>query len=174
MWLAAGVEDPFRINICFWATELDVDLSDHSRFLGNHSIKDFQRDSLDQWSEQMKLPQCNAIGVRTPPSIWYAFGPYKEVSLIYLFIFSNLSDVLKKNERSGKHVQHLEVFLFFNLVHCSIHVIVTLQPFLNTPFPSSKPPPPLFCPVFLARNPINEKESKIPSDNTNAQPIASY
>ena len=93
--------------------------------------------------------------------------------MIYLFIFSNLSDVLKKNERSGKHVQHLEVFLFFNLVHCSIHVIVTLQPFLNTPFPSSKPPPPPFCPAFLAMNPINEEESKIPSDNANAQPMAS-
>ena len=70
-------------------------------------------------------------------------------------------------------MQHLEVFLFFNLVHCSIHVIVTLQPFLNTPFPSSKPPPPPFCPSFLAMNPINEEESKIPSDNTNAQPMAS-
>ena len=93
--------------------------------------------------------------------------------MIYLFIFSNLSDVLKKSERSGKHVQHLEVFLFFNLVHCSIHVIVTLQPFLNTPFPSSKPPPPPFCPSFLAMNPINEEESKIPSDNANAQPMAS-
>ena len=66
----------------------------------------------------------------------------------------------KKNERSGKHVQHLEVFLFFNLVHCSIHVIVTLQPFLNTPFPSNKPPPPPFCPSFLAMDPIYEEESK--------------
>ena len=70
-------------------------------------------------------------------------------------------------------MQHLEVFLFFNLVHCSIHVIVTLQPFLNTPFPSSKPPPPPFCPSFLAMNPINEEESKIPSDNANAQSMAS-
>ena len=93
--------------------------------------------------------------------------------MIYIFIFSNLSDVLKKNERSWKHVQHLEVFLFFNLVHCSIHVIVTLQPFLNTPFPSSKPPLPPFCPSFLAMNAINEEESKIPSDNINAQPMAS-
>ena len=93
--------------------------------------------------------------------------------MIDLFIFSNFSDVLKKNERSGKHVQYLEVFLFLNLVHCSMHVIVTLQPFLNTPFQSSKPPPPPFCLSFLAMNPINEKESKIPSDNTNAQPIAS-
>ena len=67
-------------------------------------------------------------------------------------------------------MQHLEVFLFFNLVHCSIHVIVTLQPFLNTPFPSSKPPPPPFCPAFLAMNPIDEEESKMPSDNTIAQP----
>ena len=74
---------------------------------------------------------------------------------------------------SGKHVQHLEVFLFFNLVHCSIHVTVTLQPFLNTPFPSSKPLPLPFCPSFLAVDPINEEESKIPSDNTNVQPMAS-
>ena len=58
--------------------------------------------------------------------------------------------------RSGKHAQHLEVFLFLNLVHCSIHVIVTLQPFLNTPFPNNKPPLPPFCPSFLAMNPINE------------------
>ena len=92
--------------------------------------------------------------------IWYAFVPYKEVSSIYPFIFSNLSDVQKNNERSGKHMQHLEVFLFFNLVHCSIHVIVTLQPFLNTLFPSNKPPPPPFCPSFLAMDPINEEDSK--------------
>ena len=92
--------------------------------------------------------------------IWYAFVPYKEVSSIYPFIFSNLSDVQKNNERSGKHMQHLEVFLFFNLVHCSIHVIVTLQPFLNTLFPSNKPPPPPFCPSFRATDPINEEESK--------------
>ena len=120
MWLAAGVEDPFRINICFWATELDVDLSDHSRFLGNHSINDFQRDSLDQWSEQMKLPQCNAIGVRTPPSIWYAFGPYKEVSLIYLFIFSNLSDVLKKKwevRETCAASRGIFIFQFSSLFH---------------------------------------------------------
>ena len=64
--------------------------------------------------------------------------------MIYIFIFSNLSDVLKDNERSGKHVQHLKVFLFFNLVYCSIHFTVTLQPFLNTPFLSNKPPRPPF------------------------------
>ena len=57
-------------------------------------------------------------------------------------------------------MQHLEAFLFFNLVHCSIHVIVTLQPFLNTPFPSNKPPPPPFCPSFLTMDPINEEDSK--------------
>ena len=67
----------------------------------------------------------------------------------YIFTFSNLSDVLKDNERSGKHVQHLKVFLFFNLVYCSIHFTVTLQPFLNTPFLSNKPPRPPFCPSFL-------------------------
>ena len=49
-----------------------------------------------------KFVSFNAIGVRTPPSIWYAFGPYKEVSLIYLFIFSNLSDVLKKKWEVGE------------------------------------------------------------------------
>ena len=69
--------------------------------------------------------------------------------MIYIFIFSNLSDVRKDNERSGKHVQHLKVFLFFNLVYCSIHFIVTLQPFLNAPFLSNKPPRPPFCPSFL-------------------------
>ena len=69
--------------------------------------------------------------------------------MIYLFTFSNLSYVVKGNERSGKHVQHLEVFLFFNLIHCYIHFIVTLQPFLNTPSLSIKPPPPPFCPSFL-------------------------
>ncbi|RMX36614.1 hypothetical protein pdam_00022419, partial [Pocillopora damicornis] len=57
-------------------------------------------------------------------------------------------------------------------VHCSMHVIVTLQPFLNAPFPSNKPPPPPFCPSFLAMDPMNEEESKIPSDKTNAQPMA--
>ena len=68
--------------------------------------------------------------------------------------------MFRKNERSGKHVQPLEAFLFFNLVHCSIHIIVTLQPFLNTPFPSNKPPPPSFCPSFLAIDPRTEEESK--------------
>ena len=83
----------------------------------------------------------------------------KSCWFIYLY-FRICRMFWKKNERSGKHVQHLEVFLFFNLVHCSIHVIVTLQPFLNTPFPSNKPPPPPFCPSFLAMDPINEEESK--------------
>ena len=46
-------------------------------------------------------------------------------------------------------MQHLKVFLFFNLVYCSIHFTVTLQPFLNTPFLSNKPPRPPFCPSFL-------------------------
>ena len=72
----------------------------------------------------------------------------------------------KKNERSGKHVQHLQIFLFFRLVHCSMHVIVTLQPFLNAPFPSNKPPPPPFV-----RH--SWKYKKIPSDKTNAQLMAS-
>ena len=72
--------------------------------------------------------------------------PEKEVWLVYLFAFSNLSSVLKDDERSGKHVQHLKVFLFFNLVCCSIHFLVTFPPFLNalflrygTPRPPSSP-----------------------------------
>ena len=83
--------------------------------------------------------------------IWTLQGSLVDLS-IYIFEFVRCSE--KKNERSGKHVWHLEVFL-------------------NTPFPSSKPPPPPFCPAFLAMNPINEEESKIPSDNANAQPMAS-
>ena len=75
--------------------------------------------------------------------------------------------------RGRGNVQHLEIFLFFILVHCSIHVLVTLQSFLNTPFPSNKPPPPPFYPSFLAMNPFNEEDSKIPCDNRNAQPMAS-
>ena len=125
------------------------------------------------WISQTNLRHLKELHWSKKHPIWYAFGPSKEVSFIYLFIFLNSSDILKKNERSGKHVQHLEVFLLFNLVHCSMDVIVTFQPFLNTPFPSSKPPPPPFCPSFLAMNPINEEESKKPFDNINAQPMAS-
>ena len=110
-------------------------------------------------------------GAKTPYliRIWTLQGSFVDLS-IYIFEFVRCSG---KKMRSGKHAQHLEVFLFFNLVHCSIHVIVTLQPLLNTPFPSSKPPLPPFCLSFLAMNPINEEESKIPSDNTNAQQMAS-
>ena len=99
------------------------------------------------------------IGAKNTLFDMHLYLTRKSRQFIHLY-FSNFSDVQKNNERSGKHVQHLEVFLFFNLVPCSIHVIVTLQPFLNTPFPSNKPPPPPFCPSFLAMDPIYEEASK--------------
>ena len=116
------------------------------------------RPLVEDTSDKSQTLEGVTLEQKTPYLI--CIWPLKEVSSIFPFIFSNLSDAQKNNERSGKHVQHLEVFLFFNLVHCSIHVIVTLQPFLNTPFPSNKPPPPPFCPSFLAMDPINEEESK--------------
>ena len=75
--------------------------------------------------------------------------PEKEVWLVYLFAFSNLSNVLKDNERSGKHAEGLKVFLFFNLVCCSIHFLVTFPPFLNALFLRHGPPRPPSCPSFL-------------------------
>ena len=79
--------------------------------------------------------------------IWTLQGSLVNLS-VYIFEFVGCSE---KNERSGKHVQPLEAFLFFNLVYCSIHV---------TPFPSNKPPPLSFCPSFLAIDPRTEEESK--------------
>ena len=75
--------------------------------------------------------------------------PEKEVWLVYLFAFSNLSNVLKDNEMSGKHVQDLKVFLFFNLFCCPIHFLVTFPPFLNALFLRYGPPRPPSCPSFL-------------------------
>ena len=116
------------------------------------------RPSMEETSDKSQTLEGVTLEQKTPNLIyiWTLQGSLVDLS-IYIFEFVRCS---KKNERSGKHVQHLEVFLFFNLVHCSIHVIVTLQPFLNTPFPSNKPPPPPFCPSFLAMDPINEEESK--------------
>ena len=56
--------------------------------------------------------------------------PEKEVWLVnlcYLFAFSNLLNVLKDDERLGKHVQHLKVLFFSNLFCCSIHFLVTFS-----------------------------------------------
>ena len=52
--------------------------------------------------------------------IWYAFGPYKEVSLIYLLIFSNFSDVLKKKWEVGETCaasRGIFIFQFSSLFH---------------------------------------------------------
>ena len=46
--------------------------------------------------------------------IWYAFGPYKEVSLIYLFIFSNLSDVLEKKWGRG-NMRSISRYFYFSI-----------------------------------------------------------
>ena len=47
--------------------------------------------------------------------IWYAFGPYKEVSLICLFIFSNFSDVLKKKMRGRGNICSISRYFYFSI-----------------------------------------------------------
>ena len=104
---------------------------------------------IEDTSDKSKTLEGVILEQRTPYfiCIWNRQGGLVDL-YIYIFEFVGCY-VLKDNERSGKHVQHLKVFLFFNLVYCSIHFTVTLQPFLNTPFLSNKPPRPPFCPSFL-------------------------
>ena len=107
------------------------------------------RPLIEDTSDKSQTLEGVTLEQKTPYliCIWTLQGSLVNLS-IYIFEFVGCSE---KNERSGKHVQHLEAFLFFNLVYCSIHV---------TPFPSNKPPPPSFCPSFLAIDPRTEEESK--------------
>ena len=80
------------------------------------------RPLIEDTSDKSKTLEGVTLQQKTPYLIyiWTWQGSLVNLST-YIF---QICRMFWKIMRSGKHVQHLDVFLFFNLVHCSIYILL--------------------------------------------------